>query len=71
MFGEEDGKHIFGTVKVGDGGQVTLPKKAREVFDITTGDTLLVLGDERRGIVIVKGEQLKQMAMDMLGFSEK
>jgi len=69
MSGEEDGKHIFGTVKVGEEGQVILPKKARQVFGITGGDTLLVLGDERRGIVIVKGEQLKQMAMDMLGFS--
>lgn len=71
MFGEEDGKHIFGTVKVGEEGQVTLPKKARDIFGISGGDTLLVLGDERRGIVIVKGEQLKQMAMDMLGFSEE
>lgn len=49
----EDGKHIFGVAKVNDKGQITLPKKAREVFNIKSGDSLLVLGDESRGIAIV------------------
>lgn len=48
------GKHIFGTTVVGDRGQIVIPKKAREVFDIHPGDTLLVLGDEAQGIAIVK-----------------
>ena len=44
------GKHIFGTVKVGERGQIVIPKEARELFDINPGDTLLVLGDEEPGL---------------------
>lgn len=44
------GKHIFGLVKVGERGQIVIPKKAREIFDIKHGDSLLVLGDEEQGI---------------------
>ena len=40
------GKHIFGTVRVGERGQIVLPKQAREVFRINPGDRLIVLGDE-------------------------
>lgn len=40
------GKHIFGTVRVGERGQIVLPKKAKDVFKIKPGDTLVVLGDE-------------------------
>ena len=50
------GKHLFGTVKVGERGQIVLPKKAREIFDIQPGDLLVVLGDEepeRAGIALV------------------
>ncbi len=42
------GKHLFGTVKVGDRGQIVLPKKARDIFQIHPGDLLVVLGDEIR-----------------------
>lgn len=50
------GKHIFGTVKVGERGQIVLPKKARDIFCINPGDLLVVLGDEdpeRAGIALV------------------
>lgn len=43
------GKHIFGTVKVGERRQVVLPKKARDLFQIKPGDLLVVLGDEAPG----------------------
>lgn len=43
------GKHVFGTVTVGERGQVSIPKKAREIFKIKAGDSLLVLGDENQG----------------------
>ena len=43
----ENGKYIFGVVKVGDRGQIVIPKEAREVYDIKAGDSLLVLGDQR------------------------
>lgn len=44
------------SVKVGPKGQITIPKEAREMFDIKEGDTLMVLGDKERGIAIVKAD---------------
>lgn len=49
----ENGKYILGTARVNSKGQITLPKKAREIFSINAGDNLLVLGDIGRGIAIV------------------
>ena len=37
---------------VGEKGQIVIPKQAREIFGIKPGDTLLLLGDEQRGIAI-------------------
>ena len=44
---EIDGKYVFGIVKVGERGQVVIPKHARSVYDIKPGDKLLVVGDEK------------------------
>jgi AbrB family looped-hinge helix DNA binding protein len=65
------GKHIFGTVKVGEKGQIVIPKEARELFDIKPGDTLLLLGDEAQGIAIVKNDLFKQFAYDILNAQDK
>lgn len=61
-----EGKHIFGTVKVGERGQIVIPKEAREIFDINPGDSLLVLGDEEQGIAIVKADVMKEVAIKIL-----
>ena len=37
---------------VGEKGQIVIPKQARELFDIKPGDTILLLGDETRGLAI-------------------
>lgn len=47
-------KQIFGVVKIGDKGQIVIPKEAREVFGLKPGDSLLVLGDITKGIALVK-----------------
>lgn len=52
---EKDGKYIFGVVKVGDKGQIVIPKEARKVYDIKPGDALLLLGD-KNGMALVKTE---------------
>ncbi len=44
-----EGKYIFGMAKVGERGQVVIPKYAREVFDIHPGDRLMVMGDVAKG----------------------
>ncbi|WP_036710466.1 helix-turn-helix domain-containing protein [Paenibacillus pinihumi] len=64
------GKHIFGLVKVGERGQIVIPKKAREIFSISPGDKLLLLGDEAEGIAIVKNEVLMQFAQDIFQTQE-
>ena len=46
------GKHAW-TATVGEKGQIVIPKQAREIFDIKPGDTLIILGDEEKGIVIL------------------
>ena len=52
---EKDGKYIFGVVKVGDKGQIVIPKDARNIYGIKTGDALILLGDER-GMAMLKTE---------------
>lgn len=54
------GKYFFGVVKVGERGQIVIPKKAREVFKINAGDSLIVVGDEERGIAIVPQKGIMQ-----------
>jgi len=60
------GKYIFGTVKVGERGQIVIPKEARDKFSIESGDSLLILGDENKGIAIVKEDLMKNFALKIL-----
>ena len=59
---ENDGKYIFGVVKVGDKGQIVIPRDARKLYDIKPGDALLVLGDQK-GMALIKTEVF-QSAID-------
>ena len=54
MVGPE-GKYAW-TATVGEKGQIVIPKQARNIFNIKPGDTLLILGDEKRGIAIHKND---------------
>lgn len=55
------GKHLFGVVTVSEKGQIVIPKKAREIFDIHSGEHLVVLGDEEQGIAIIKASEMMNM----------
>mgnify|MGYP000845715916 FL=1 len=55
------GKHIFGMVKVGDKGQIVIPAKARQIFDINPGDSIIVLGDEEQGVALIKEKGILEM----------
>ena len=55
--------HIYGTVKVGDRGQVVIPAEARKDLNIKPGDLLLVVsGKNRRGIAMIKAEEMRALA---------
>lgn len=62
ILGLPKGKHLFGTVKVGEKGQIVIPKEARKLFHIESGDTLLILGDDHHGIIVTKPEVMNQVA---------
>ena len=49
-------KYIFGVCKVGEKGQIVIPKEARKVFDIKPGDSLVLLGDLKKGMALVKSD---------------
>ena len=55
-------QRVFGTAKVGDRGQIVIPKEAREFFGIEPGDTLLILGKAETGLIVSKPEVLNDLA---------
>lgn len=61
---EKDEKFIFGVLKVGDKGQVVIPRDARKQYNIKPGDALLLLGD-KKGMALVKTE-IFQSAIDQV-----
>ena len=62
------GKYAW-TATVGEKGQIVIPKQAREIFGIKPGDTLILLGDEQRGIAIPPKESFS--ALFGLAFQNK
>jgi len=59
----EQDSYIYGTVKVGDRGQIVIPSKARKELNIKSGDLLLVMaGKNRRGLALVKAEMMREFA---------
>ena len=64
-----EGKFIS-TVKVGEKGQIVIPKGARDLFGIKHGDTLLLLADVTQGIAIVKNDLYKHFAKEILRVQE-
>lgn len=59
-------QRVFGTAKVGDRGQIVIPKEAREFYGISPGDTLLLLGDEETGLIVTRPEVLNNLANQIL-----
>ena len=62
ILGKQNAQRVFGTAKVGDRGQIVIPKEAREFFGIEPGDTLLILGKYETGLIITKPETLHNLA---------
>ena len=60
-----EGKYAW-TAKVGEKGQIVIPKEARDIFGISPGDTVLLLGDIEKGIAIVNNDTFTQFANSVL-----
>ena len=70
ILGRSPTRRVFGTAKVGDRGQIVIPKEARDVFNIHPGDTLLILGSESQGLVVSRPEVLDRVAQEILQNTE-
>ncbi len=67
---EKEGKYIFGVCKIGEKGQIVIPKDARKLYNLTAGDTLLLLGDEK-GMALIKTEVFTDLAEGILNDKHK
>ncbi len=66
ILAKQNTKRVFGTAKVGDRGQIVIPKEARELFGIKPGDTLLIVGESETGLIISRPELLNNIANEIL-----
>ena len=71
ILGKGKGRRVFGTAKVGDRGQIVIPKEARELFGIRPGDTLLILGEEDAGLIVSRPEVLSDIASQIFDTVKK
>ena len=61
------GKHFFGMVTVGSKGQIVIPKRARDVFGISPGDALMLVGDETQGLAIITNRDVSRLIEQIMG----
>ena len=71
ILGKGNSQRVFGTAKVGDRGQIVIPKEAREFFGIEPGDTLLILGKNETGLIVTRPETLNDLANHIFDSVEK
>lgn len=71
ILGKQSSQRVFGTAKVGDRGQIVIPKEAREFYGIDPGDTLLLLGDVETGLIVTRPEVLNSLADQILNTVKK
>ena len=71
ILGKGKSRRVFGTAKVGDRGQIVIPKEARELFKIRPGDTLLILGEEETGLIVSRPEVLSDIANQVFASIQK
>ena len=57
----------MGISKVGEKGQIVIPKEVRDIFDINPGDSLIVLADAKKGIALVKSDVIEDVTNNILG----
>ena len=53
---------FVGICKVGEKGQIVIPKEAREMFNINSGESIIVLCDKAQGIALVKADIIEDLS---------
>ena len=61
-----DKNKFVGICKVGEKGQVVIPKEIRNMFDIKSGDSVIMLCDKEKGIAIVKADVIESLTDQVL-----
>ena len=61
-----DKNKYVGICKVGEKGQIVIPKEVRKMFDINPGDSIIVLCDKKKGIALVKSEIIEDFTDKIL-----
>ena len=56
----------MGISKVGEKGQIVIPKEVRDIFGINPGDSLIVLADYKKGIALVKSDVIEAVTNNIL-----
>ena len=62
-----DKNKYVGVCKVGEKGQIVIPKEIRNMFDIKPGDSVIVLCDKEKGIAIIKADMIENLTDKVLG----
>jgi len=55
-----------GICKVGEKGQIVIPKEIRNMFNINPGDSVIVLCDKNKGIAILKADEIESLTDKVL-----
>lgn len=62
---------LISVSKVGEKGQIVIPKDIREMFEIHPGDLMIFLCDKKKGIALVKSEVVEDAISDVLPKGDK
>ena len=66
-----DKNKYAGICKVGEKGQIVIPKEIRSMFDIKSGDSVIVLCDKEKGIALLKADVIENLTDTVLGGENK
>ena len=61
-----DKNKFVGICKVGEKGQIVIPKEIRTMFDINPGDSVIVLCDKEKGIALLKADVIDSLTDKVL-----